>query len=143
MILFHVVAAGACWGRWRAASGTGRAGEVIVLPYGDQHSMGGADEVERVSLATILAPPPWSEFPIIRHGQGGTRTDVVCGYLSSDDPLFDPALRALPPVFVVQPPEARPRSGCGRASTTRSRAAAPPDHPDADTASPRCCSSRC
>ncbi len=30
-------------------------------------------------------------------------TDVVCGYLTSDDALFDPGLRALPPVFVVSP----------------------------------------
>jgi hypothetical protein len=44
-------------------------------------------------------------MPIIRHGQGGSRTDVVCGFLHSDDVLFDPALRALPPVFVVRPPE--------------------------------------
>jgi AraC-like DNA-binding protein len=29
---------------------------------------------------------------------------VICGYLVSDDPLFDPRLRALPPVFVVRPP---------------------------------------
>ncbi|HEY3002022.1 MAG TPA: AraC family transcriptional regulator, partial [Kribbellaceae bacterium] len=28
----------------------------------------------------------------------------MCGYLTSDDPLFDPQLRALPPVFVVTPP---------------------------------------
>jgi AraC-like DNA-binding protein len=30
---------------------------------------------------------------------------VVCGYLNCDHPLFDPRLRALPPVFVVRPPE--------------------------------------
>ena len=30
--------------------------------------------------------------------------DLVCGYLYSEDPLFDPSLGALPPVFVVRPP---------------------------------------
>ncbi len=44
-------------------------------------------------------------MPVIRHGQGGSRTDVVCGFLYSEDALFDPALRALPPVFVVRPPQ--------------------------------------
>lgn len=29
----------------------------------------------------------------------------MCGYLHSTDPLFDPRLQALPPVFVVRPPE--------------------------------------
>jgi AraC-like DNA-binding protein len=44
-------------------------------------------------------------MPVIRHGLGGDQTNVVCGYLHSQDPLFDPRLRAFPPVFVVHPPE--------------------------------------
>ena len=32
-------------------------------------------------------------------------TDVVCGYLHSQDPLFDPGLRVFPPVLVVRPPD--------------------------------------
>src|SRR5690606_22020065 len=28
----------------------------------------------------------------------------ICGYLHSDDPLFDPTFAAFPPVFVVRPP---------------------------------------
>jgi AraC-like DNA-binding protein len=104
LILFHVVARGRCFialddGERHWAD----AGDVIVLPYGDQHTMGGVEPAERVSVIELLAPPPWAEMPVIRHGQGGERTDVVCGYLHSDDPLFDPRMRALPPVFVVRP----------------------------------------
>lgn len=106
LILFHVVASGRCWvalddgeRHWACA------GEVIVLPYADQHRMGGAGDAVAVPITSILAHPPWTEFPVITHGGGGARTDVVCGYLSSDDALFDPALGALPRVFVVQPPE--------------------------------------
>lgn len=102
--LFHVVAAGRCWvevepGERHWAS----AGDVIVLPYGDNHRMGGTNDADLVSAATLVAPPPWSEMPVIRYGAGGEGTDIVCGYLTSDDPLFDPGLRALPPVFVVSP----------------------------------------
>jgi len=102
--LFHVVASGRCWvevdsGERHWAS----AGDVIVLPYGDSHRMGGLNDAELVSAATFVTPPPWSEMPVIRYGEGGDATDVVCGYLTSDDPLFDPRLRALPPVFVVSP----------------------------------------
>jgi AraC-like DNA-binding protein len=104
VVLFHVVADGACWVQvadqerhWAAA------GDVIVLPYGDQHRMGGVSDAGPVPLATIMEPPPWRRMPVIRHGQDGTRTDVVCGFLHSDDPLFDPRLRAFPPVFVVRP----------------------------------------
>jgi AraC-like DNA-binding protein len=106
VILFHVVASGTCWVRigdgekhWASA------GDVIVLPYGDQHRMGGVDDADYVGLGTILQMPPWRQMPVIKHGAGGDRTDVVCGYLHSQDPLFDPVLRVFPPVFVVRPPE--------------------------------------
>jgi hypothetical protein len=104
LVLFHIVAEGSCW--VALADGErhwARRGDVIVLPYGDQHAMGGSADAECVPIASLLDPPPWATLPVIRHGAGGARTDVVCGYLDADDPLFDPALRALPPVFVVRP----------------------------------------
>ena len=118
VILFHVVASGACWvsiddgeKHWATA------GDVIVLPYGDQHRMGGVDDADYVSIAQILAMPPWRTMPVIKHGKGGDRTDVVCGYLHSHDPLFDPHLRVFPPVFVVRPPDG-PAADFVRANVT-------------------------
>ncbi len=106
MILLHVVASGKAWietddseRHWASA------GDVIVLPYGDGHRMGGTEPAEWVSIAELIDPPPWQQMPVIRHGGHGAATHVVCGYLTSDHPLFDPRLRALPPVFVVRPPE--------------------------------------
>ena len=106
VILFHVVATGRCW----VAVGDGErhwasAGDVIVLPYGDQHRMGGVGDAEAVPITTFLVPPPWTRMPVLRHGTGGSLTDVVCGYLHSRDPLFDPDLRVFPPVFVVRSPD--------------------------------------
>ena len=104
VILFHVVAAGRCW----VQIGDGErhwaeAGDVIVLPYGDTHRMGGTSDARIVPALSLLDAPPWARMPVIRHGEGGEQTQVVCGYLTSDDPLFDPRMRALPPVFVVSP----------------------------------------
>lgn len=105
--IFHVVANGDCWvalpdGERHWA----RTGDVIVLPYADQHSMGGTQPADPVPITSFLIAPPWNEFPILSHGAGGSRTDVVCGYIQCEDPLFDPELRALPPLFVVHPDEA-------------------------------------
>lgn len=108
VVLFHLVATGTCWVQvgdgqrhWAAA------GDVVVLPYGDLHRMGGVGDSEAIPLMTLMEAPPWSRMPFIRYGgagvDSGERTDVVCGFLHSADALFDPALRAFPPVFVVRP----------------------------------------
>ena len=106
LILFHIVARGSCW----VAGDDGvrhwaDEGDVIVLPYGDHHTIGGATPAESVSILTLLDPLPWANLPLIRHGGGGDRTDLVCGYLVSEDPLFDPALRVFPSAFVVRLPD--------------------------------------
>lgn len=105
LTLFHIVAAGSCRlilddNQSVAAS----AGEVIVLPYGSRHVMSGHSPVEEVPpITSLFAAPPWDELPVLRHGGGGEKTEVICGYLASGDPLFDPHLAALPPVFTVRP----------------------------------------
>lgn len=105
VILFHVVASGTAW----VSIGDGdkhwaTAGDVFVLPYGDQHRMGGVQHADHVALSTFMPALPWRQLPVLRHGSDGDRTDVVCGYLHSTDLLFDPPLRVFPPVFVVRPP---------------------------------------
>ncbi|RJS46817.1 AraC family transcriptional regulator [Nocardioides cavernaquae] len=110
VILFHVVASGRAWievdGEERLYAG---AGDVIVLPYGDTHRMGGSGAATCTPLGTLIAPPPWSEMPVVQLGGGGAQTELVCGYLTCEDPLFDPKLRALPPIFVVSPPQGAAR----------------------------------
>jgi AraC-like DNA-binding protein len=106
MILFHIVAAGRCWismpgGERHWAN----RGDVIVLPYGDDYLMGGAEPAEVVPIMNLMTRPPWDTMPVLAHGAGGHRTGIVCGHMHSDDPLFDPAMRAFPPVFVVRVPE--------------------------------------
>lgn len=102
--LFHVVATGSCWVHPEGGDRLwAHAGDVIVLPYADVHRMGGVDDAEVVPLSDFMLVPPWRTMPVLRHGGAGARTEVVCGYLDSADPLFDPALRALPRAFVVRP----------------------------------------
>ncbi len=106
LIVFHIVAQGSCW--VSAADGEHHradVGDVIVVPYGDAHTIGGNVAAEAVSILTLLDAPPWEVMPLIRHGGGGERTDLVCGYLHSEDPLFDPALGVFPPAFVVRLPQ--------------------------------------
>ncbi|MGZ4678342.1 MAG: AraC family transcriptional regulator [Acidimicrobiia bacterium] len=107
VLLFHIVVRGRCWvsgpdGERHVAE----AGDVIVVPYGDDHTIGGDTPAECMSVLTLLDPPPWETIPIVEWGGGGPTTSLVCGYLVSDDPLFDPAMRVFSPVFVVRLPDA-------------------------------------
>jgi AraC-like DNA-binding protein len=104
VILFHLVASGTCWVAVDGEKHWAQRGDVIVLPYGHQHQMGGIEAAQPVPIATFMQPPPWAEMPVLRYGRGGNQTDVVCGYLHSRDPLFDPTLQVFPPVFVARPP---------------------------------------
>jgi AraC-like DNA-binding protein len=104
--LFHLIAEGRTWIRTpRGEPHWAQAGDVVVLPYNDPHLMGGSEPAEPALMANLLDSRPWQQMPVVRLGGPGEVTRIVCGYLTSDHPLFDPRLRALPPVFVVRPPD--------------------------------------
>jgi AraC-like DNA-binding protein len=104
LLLFHVVASGRCWIETDGERHWANGGDVIVLPYNDPHRMGGTADAACVSITSLLEPPPWQHMPVIRHGEGGKTTSMVCGYLTCEDALFDPRLKVFPSVFVVSPP---------------------------------------
>jgi AraC-like DNA-binding protein len=106
LILFHLVPEGRCrlTLTHKRDSVDLEGGDVVVIPYGDQHRVGHPDADRPVPINDLLPPMPWSEFPVVRHGGGGARTQFVCGYLACEDLLFNPFLRALPPLFRVRPP---------------------------------------
>lgn len=138
IVLFHVVVTGRCWVEAGSHKVWAHEGDVIVLPYNDQHRMGGLETAELVPITQLVDPPPWTAMPHIVHGLGGARSEVICGYLTCDDRLFDPQMRVFPPVFVVTPPEGPVRSWVKASSdlvlqqtsqVTDDRLAAPTDIP--------------
>jgi AraC-like DNA-binding protein len=110
IVIFHVVVSGSCWIQAVGDKVWAHAGDVIVLPYNDQHRMGGHETAELVPISQLIEPPPWTAIPHIVHGLGGARSELVCGYLACDDQLFDPRMGIFPSVFVVTPPEGPVRS---------------------------------
>ena len=138
IVIFHVVLSGSCWIEAGMDKVWAHEGDVIVLPYNDQHRMGGHEAAEPVPISQLIDPPPWNELPHIVHGLGGARSELVCGFLACDDRLFDPRMAVFPPVFVVTPPEGPVRSWVKASSSlvlqqasqaTDDRNAAPTDIP--------------
>ncbi len=108
LVFLHVVTQGHCWievapGERVALS----AGAVALLPYADTHTLGSGAEPDVVPIATLLrAAPACAGAPRVVHGGGGVTTRMVCGVLHCDELLFNPMLKTLPRLLVVQsPPE--------------------------------------
>jgi len=100
IIVFHVITAGSC----RIAIGDGAvadlvAGDVVILPFADQHVMGDPSLEGAVPLLEILPDP--TNTPEFKYGGGGPVMSMVCGYLRSDDLPLNPVLASLPPLIVV------------------------------------------
>ena len=100
IIVFHVITQGSC----RIAIGNGAvadlvAGDVVILPFADQHVMGDPTLDGAVPLFEILPDP--ANTPELKYGGGGTVMSMVCGYLRSDDLPLNPVLASLPPLIVV------------------------------------------
>ncbi|RYF13946.1 MAG: AraC family transcriptional regulator [Comamonadaceae bacterium] len=104
LVLFHV----AVEGSFTVSLGSGEtatavAGDAVVLPYCDVHTMGSPPGTPPVPIASLLPAPPWPQVPLLRHGGGGAPTRILCGYLHCNDLLFNPLLRALPRLIHVRP----------------------------------------
>ena len=107
VVSFHLITEGSCWAQLAADPKSAilvSAGELLVIPQGEPHSMGSAVDLSPASLAHLLtgqlqAAP--GDVMKVSYGQGGARTRVVCGFLASDDALTNPLLSSLPRIFKV------------------------------------------
>lgn len=104
LLLFHAAVEGSFTVTLAGGeSATAHAGDAVLLPYCDVHTMGFPAGTPPVPIASLVPPLPWRDMPVLRHGGGGAPTQILCGYLHCADLLFNPLLRALPRLIVVRP----------------------------------------
>jgi AraC-like DNA-binding protein len=104
IIQFHIVAAGDCWLNVKGHECLRlTAGDAVILPYGNAHTLGGQDEAAMVPVTTLFPPPPWKDMPVIQHGGTGAGTQLICGFLHCDELLFSPLQRSLPTLMHARP----------------------------------------
>jgi AraC-like DNA-binding protein len=102
IIPFHVVAQGGCRLELSGQEPLWlQEGDVVLLPYGDAHTLGGQEHCSTVAVDTLLPPQPWRDILVLCHGGEGALTRLICGFLQCDELLFHPILRHLPVLIHV------------------------------------------
>lgn len=74
------------------------AGELLVLPRNDRHLLASASGIAPADAGSLIEAGADGGPARLRHGGGGTRTRILCGYLGTNDD-DNPLLRSLPPVM--------------------------------------------
>lgn len=101
VICFHFLLEGAC--TLQADKGEAcdlSAGEVVVLPRNDIHTFRSARGRGPVDIGELLRFPNELGVAAIRHGGGGARTRMICGFLGGNAQLR-PLLANLPAIVVL------------------------------------------
>jgi AraC-like DNA-binding protein len=102
VVLFHILVEGECEVLCHGhAATTMAAGDVIVFPRGDQHTMRSHGAVTTIPITAIFSPGKYDETPQLSFGGGGRTSRFVCGYLNCDQ-RFSPLVEALPTMLVVR-----------------------------------------
>jgi AraC family transcriptional regulator, alkane utilization regulator len=100
MVLYHYVIEG----QLMAQIPSGKpiqiaAGEVIIFPHNHEHLLGSNLDAPPVAADELVRASPGSGLPVIRHGGGGERTRIVCGFLGCDRLAGNPLTASLPAVL--------------------------------------------
>ncbi|WP_170416412.1 AraC family transcriptional regulator [Ruegeria atlantica] len=74
-------------------------GQAVILPRNDPHLLKGQQPATTVPALDVTDRNGPEELMVIRHGGGGEKTRIVCGFLGGRGLQHDPLLNALPPVF--------------------------------------------
>jgi AraC-like DNA-binding protein len=75
-----------------------RAGEIVLLPRNDVHTLSSASGLVPISARHLIQPSENGGLATISHGGGGEAAQIVCGFLGSEE-SYNPLIAALPRVL--------------------------------------------
>jgi AraC family transcriptional regulator, alkane utilization regulator len=108
IIAYHLVVEGA-FRAWLpdnpAAAVDVSAGDIIVIPHAETHTLGSANDLPPRSFVEIAGDKMenvTNEVMCVSYGGGGANTRIVCGFLACDDVLTNPLVASLPRIFKVE-----------------------------------------
>ena len=102
-LMLHVVTSGRCW--LHVAGVPDRllhAGDLALVPHGQGHQLSSDPELQGEQLFDLPREQVSERYEILRLGQGGAPTTVVCGTFQFDHPAAHQLVALLPPMIVVE-----------------------------------------
>jgi AraC-like DNA-binding protein len=75
-----------------------RAGEIVLLPRNDVHTLASGTGLVPVSARQLIQPSADGGLARISHGGGGEPAQIVCGFLGSED-SYNPLIATLPRIL--------------------------------------------
>src|SRR3954451_13118771 len=87
------------------------AGDVVLLPRNDLHLVGSDLTLPPVAGSDVIRPPKNGGLFSLRHGGGGRRTRMICGYLGCDCVEDNPVISTLPSLLRLQPSKVAQQNG--------------------------------
>ncbi|MEZ5738508.1 MAG: AraC family transcriptional regulator [Burkholderiaceae bacterium] len=104
IVPYHLIGAGACF----VSLDDGpmlelAAGDVVIFPHGDQHSLGGSSQPvpDTLTVSDLSRLVSRGETIPVRGGGDGATTELICGFLACNQRLCQPLLIGLPRVIRV------------------------------------------
>jgi AraC-like DNA-binding protein len=76
------------------------AGEIVLFPQNDGHTLASAPRLRPVSARELMQPSSDGHLARIRHGGGGAATRIVCGFLANEE-TYNPLIAALPKALKI------------------------------------------
>jgi AraC-like DNA-binding protein len=77
-----------------------RAGEIVLVPRNDPHDLASGPDLPPVPARDLVQKARANGLPLVRHGGGGERTRLLCGFLGTST-VNPPIASVLPPALTI------------------------------------------
>jgi len=106
---FHLITRGQCWLRLasRKQPIALNAGDIVVFPHGDGHTLLDAPDGRAVAAEQILAGQNLDHYGPVVYGGDGLPAGILCGYFEFDREPRHSLVAALPPLIHIRGTDAQ------------------------------------
>jgi AraC-like DNA-binding protein len=99
---FHVIVTGRCWLRINAERIPLGAGDLVLLPHGDEHQLADPPEGAAIPLAALPSARIGQNAALLCYGGDGAEALLICGGVRFAGPIAHPLLELLPRVLLLR-----------------------------------------